>query len=428
MKRARRSQYIDSQGNEISRSTFESLLALKILNCPNSWKGVYRKFNKKILELLEFNKNSNPIGFSNITEKFPYENMVQILSREMKSEKEAYFNQDAFELYKHLFDGENFIKHLFILEKAALREDKRFRKDIYFRNYLETMVPQVRPLTLFSERGREKSGQEPHDTANYGILSDAASPLELKRVLYARSPPAKLEWKRKDCHPVRLMQVHGHPFVTSFSGTVGLNFLALWALLGRHLTKEEYKQFFMALAARLVLEGHHSFFEIGVVIDKIFRSAEFRSVSFAVDPTLPPHIYYLQFLADAFRLSDAFHKFFTKYHPAKYSAMTWEILRDFLLECDKLTIANEQQKSLILQIKKQCEDNFEKKRNLARRGEVDEQSLERLKEILAEYKSFQFKEKEFIQLFNKLCKKLEDSGIVIQHVSDEKDKSVRVKR
>ena len=189
-----------------------------------------------------------------------------MLADESKDDK--YPNQNAFLFYKIFFE-----RILFKFPK--LKNNNQAVND----TYTELSVDQFsiyRSHSLFSEvnRNREEKKNEKKDkevTAHAGILSDAATPIELQNKLSAKHSPAKFEYKRMNIKK----DSHFLPFSAGASGTLVYGAYGIHQLFP-DLTPEEYKQYFMGMSAHLVYEGHHSFAEAGLLIDSLHDEYRLR--------------------------------------------------------------------------------------------------------------------------------------------------------
>jgi len=248
---------------------FETLLSQAIILKRELYEAIYIKIAKGIDELQKLNRSLDREMFMAFT-------LTQSEFELGKKTDPNYFQQENFDLHAanhwHKVIFERHLKKIsqvpppapcntnslfgivqaFIAQKASLRDD---------------LYQKLRAQHLFSEAGRGREElEEDIFTQKFGILPEAKTPHQLRFFYQKNYVPGQFLFKAvKDSSIVKFMNKHHLPFISGPSGTVADCYLGVM-LLGV-LSAEEFKTYLMVLAASLVARGHHSFYEVFMVLE-----------------------------------------------------------------------------------------------------------------------------------------------------------------
>lgn len=248
---------------------FETLLSHTIIQKRELYEAIYIKIAKGIEELQKLNRSLEREMFAAFT-------FTQYEFELGKKTDSKYFQQGDFDLHAanhwHKVIFEKHLKKfsqvpppapsntnsLFGMVQAFIAQKENLRDDLYLR---------LRAQHLFSEAGRGREELDENSfTQKFGILSEAKTPHQLRFFYQKDYVPGQFLFKAvKESSIVKFMDKYHLPFISGPSGTVADCYLGVM-LLGV-LSAEEFKTYLMVLAASLVARGHHSFYEVFMVLE-----------------------------------------------------------------------------------------------------------------------------------------------------------------
>lgn len=267
---------LDKNGNYISVTLFESYLSKCLVELPEKYfKPVFVKLLMGVKEVIELNRHDR--GFDRlvfVVDSLMYQrfkdykglvNLIELFDVFMASEYLKIFSDSILKNGKIQHYPKEEPSHglpsLKSLCKLSMFKDLASKQS--FQSFLK-------PDALFLERNRGailKSKVSKIRTRKLGVCTIANTPSELLHYFPHEEQPAQLDFvpDRKSNVGRWLMQLN-LPIISGTSGSAR-DFLEL-SFSFAFLNREETQLMMVALAAVMVAKGHHSYFEVMIMMDR----------------------------------------------------------------------------------------------------------------------------------------------------------------
>ncbi|KTD21033.1 hypothetical protein [Legionella londiniensis] len=294
---------VDIKGNHKEVCLFESYLAKFFLENSHYFEDLFKKIFPAIDTLLDSNKENQS-----------FKRRFFLCESQVFSEHKSAGDYSKIKTSKSLIIYDTFLK--FFCETVLKNNE-----DYYLPLLKSSNVKQSLPFTLFgqspktvdslekyirediifkpSERGAvETEDGDDFVSSKLGILLPEDTPFELRNY-FDEHFCAQMSYRANEkSHVAKWLRNHFLPIISGTSGSAETVFSQLSKVV--KLSQEEAARLFLALTASTVALGHHSFFEVMLVADKVGLKLEEK-------PTLLE--FYLQCIPEDIQQSLEFQKF-----------------------------------------------------------------------------------------------------------------------
>ncbi|MFA6303588.1 MAG: hypothetical protein WC627_10740 [Legionella sp.] len=266
----------DSQGNLINVTIFESYFSKYLIEHPDFFKPVYMKIIDSIQELTLLNSSNSKFDrvifsiFSILPSEFAGYNTID----DLKSK----FNLFACNYFFKLFCDRILPLQLIsvfpqkkptstILSLSVLCQLSLFKQN----PTINPLSPFLKPTDLFQERNRGAlliPQEHIITTRKLGITTLETTPTELINYFPEPYEPSQFEYRpNRKSNVGRWLSKYNLPIISGSSGSARdlLNLILKFI----HLETSEIKLLLISQAAVLVAQGHHSYFEVMLFLDRI---------------------------------------------------------------------------------------------------------------------------------------------------------------
>ncbi|KTD65004.1 hypothetical protein [Legionella shakespearei] len=264
----------DSEGNIIEITLFESYLAKYLIEHPEFFTPVYEKILKGLEAIHELNKsdrNYDRIMYS----------LHTVMKDEYKEFKGLQFLKDSPDLFKinyflklycDYFLKADKIKHVPEAPKSHIPTLTELCLYSLFKSQSgrKSLASHLRPKELFHENNRGAKSTESDNlqtTRKLGITTIENTPQDLNAYFPESYSPAQFEYKPdRNSNVGRWMTQRNFPIISGSSGSA-CDYLS-YLITAIPLEPREIKLLFVSVAATLIAKGHHSYFEVMILLDR----------------------------------------------------------------------------------------------------------------------------------------------------------------
>lgn len=264
----------DSEGNIIEVTLFESYLAKYLIEHPEFFTPVYEKILKSLEAIHELNTPDSNYDrlmyslYSVMKDQFPGFKGLQFL----KDSPDLFAMNYFLKLYCDYFLKTDKIR--FFPERAKLPASSLTELCLYSlfksQSSRKSLAAYLRPKELFHENNRGAKATESESlpvTRKLGIATAENTPPNLNSYFSEPYSPAQFEYKpNRESNVGRWMTKHNFPIISGTSGSAG-DYLT-YLISAIPLNPREIKLLFVSVAATLIAKGHHSYFEVMLLLDR----------------------------------------------------------------------------------------------------------------------------------------------------------------
>lgn len=250
---------LDSQGNVTDATLFESYLSKHLIENTEFFKPVYFKILDAIHNLAELNKSNkwfNRVMYMlDSTMRMTYEESPS--PQELKEPFKLHMVTHYITLFCDLFLKTDAMKDFMPNSESA-------------RGHSKLVIRQLKVKALFDEVNRGVIFlEEPlfAPTKKLGITTFENTPEELQSYFADKYQPAQSEYQPDRTSNVgKWLTYYNLPVIAGSSGTAR-DYLG-WLSMLVVLEPDEIKSLIVGLAASMVTRGHHSYFEVMIILDR----------------------------------------------------------------------------------------------------------------------------------------------------------------
>lgn len=285
----------DSQGNVIEVTLFESYLSKYLIENPKFFEPVYQKILTAIQEIETLNQSNN--RFNRVM--FSIYSLLLLEFEEFKNIQDL---KDNF----NLFAANHFIRvfsdNIVKTNLITVFQKQEFTKRIPSLSVLcqhtlfkqssdnNLLIPFLKPKKLFHENNRGVTLIKDADsvsTNKLGIATIETTPKDLLMYFPEAHYPAQFDYTPNRLSNVgRWMTQYNLPLISGSSGTARDYLSTLFCII--KLEPNEIQLMIISLAATLVAKGHHSYFEVIILLDRIgFKLQSSTNLLELYEQTLP---------------------------------------------------------------------------------------------------------------------------------------------
>jgi hypothetical protein len=264
----------DSEGNIIEVTLFESYLAKYLIEHPEFFTPVYEKILKGLEAIHELNKsdkNYDRIMYS----------LYSVMKDQYKEFKGLQFLKESpdlfainyfLKLYSDFLLKADKIKHVPEAPKSQIPTLTELSLYSLFKSQSgrKELTSHLRPKELFHENNRGARSIESDNletTRKLGITTTEHTPQDLNEYFPEPYSPAQFEYKpERNSNVGRWMTQRNFPIISGTSGSACD--LLSYLIIVIPLNAREIKLLFASVAATLVAKGHHSYFEVMILLDR----------------------------------------------------------------------------------------------------------------------------------------------------------------
>lgn len=288
----------DSLGNIISATLFESYLSQYLIEHPEYFEPVYQKILASI-EAINAQNATDPLH-----DRMMY-NITSLMMQEFKEFENIQSLREKPNLFTINYFFKSFCDSFLKTGKVKVSYERKPSDQIPSLSSLclhslfrspsgsKALYSYMRPKELFHENNRgarlaEKPSNE--STRKLGITTIETTPEEL--LLYFPEPyqPSQFEYvPNRKSNVGKWMDKYNLPIISGSSGSAVDYLCSLISLV--ELEPGEIKLLLIGLAATLVAKGHHSYFEIIIIMDRFgFKLRDTTDLYSFYEQTLPKEI------------------------------------------------------------------------------------------------------------------------------------------
>ncbi|MDP1603105.1 MAG: hypothetical protein Q8M03_07555 [Legionella sp.] len=281
----------DAVGNLISLTIFESYLSKYLIENTHFFEPVYQKILSAIAVIANENKSNRAFDrtlygvLSAVNDVYPHYSTIESITNNFNLLVATYF-------LKLFFDGKLLSKSTATqLEVKSLSTISAICKHTLFRHPHE-LAAYLKPIALFDERNRGVIPLQTtrKSTTKLGITTLENTPPELANYFVSPHDPAQFEYKPDpESNVGRWFTKHNLPIIAGTSGSASLFLTEILQITT--LDPFEIQLLVIGLAAGMIAEGYHSYFEVMIILDRIgFKLQSTATLCEFYEQTLPKSI------------------------------------------------------------------------------------------------------------------------------------------
>ena len=288
----------DSKGNLIQVTIFESYLSKYLIENPEYFESIYQRIFSAIQEIELFNKNNRFFDrtlfsiLSLLQDKYPGYNDINSLKDKFDLMPSNYFiklfcdyilNKTQFHLMLPYSQRDCGVASLSALCKQTLFKDAKGFNKIH---------THLRIPALFDEnkRGATILNSKTVKTRKLGITTLENTPENLLLYFQKKYEPSQYIYQpNRDSNVGKWLSLHNLPVISGTSGGACDSLSWLFSIMD--FSHKEIKLLLVSFAAALIAEGHHSYFEIMILLDRFgYKIKSAKNLFELYEQTLPESI------------------------------------------------------------------------------------------------------------------------------------------